>query len=185
MTERIVFDFLVEHYVANDTLFYGEAKEAVLSGYLGADSDQSLKAQLFQIEELCSLESLTKMEKQNFTYNSPRPSPYGLYQVFCRGLRSKLTERVIEEGININNYDAMLEAWEKALVDAADTEDVFFFSQDRGLDRLNKVYNLLIHENEVEAPALIGIFNNLIIKRELAYLTETYKKVKSEENNND
>ena len=124
LKEETVLDFLINHYVANNVLIYGDARDAMFQLYPELtdedklQNDPNLLSQRKIIDSCCSVENLSKTERNYFKGGPPNVADNGEnpeYKSMCKHIRDNLTYLVEKEGIEIQDYNKMVKAWETAL----------------------------------------------------------------------
>lgn len=180
-----IFDFLVQHYVANDVVIYGDARAELLAAHpeLGDEQklaeDENLRKQRDSIENLCSVKQLTALETSYFNFFTPfqlpdisKYNPH--YLALCVSMERILRKKIEENKINLNDYDVMVSAWENSLAEAINLPCPY--TQRRGLDKLVNIYNLHRLLSHSEERPLRNDFVDLVCQKELEFFTEIYKK---------
>jgi hypothetical protein len=171
MVERVL-DFIIEHYVANDILFYGDTKKEILEEFPTARKYKEWDL----IEDACSVESLIKLEKKYFSYGPPDTKVGATYGSFCSKIKMNLNEQVHSGKVDLNNYEGMVEAWEKSVYDAANDNNYMTLKAFTGKEKIEKMFELFRpDDNNIKS-----VFINKVIDKELNYLSEVYDKVEQQ-----
>jgi hypothetical protein len=183
-----IVDFLVRHYVANDLKFYGEARTEVLMRYPTLESqeilalDPKLKEARDALDLWCTQSKLTELEKKYFTPHGPPSSKdeQPFYYVFCIEISESLGRIVSQEKVDLKDELAMISAWKRALVEAADVPSLC--SSRTGKEKITALFK----QSECfclakDAPEPLAEFFRIGTQKELAYLIRVYDEAKSHE----